>query len=148
MNDELRYSHVEAAADSLKSLGELYTGEIVTADPEGKVQLIIVGQHFDDANSQDMPKSMRWTPFNIFEGQHFQRFVPQVQNSLCVGRQVLAKALDDQYQLERRHLQNNLRGSNALRGSIALGAALGGVALLAGIGLARPQARLLLTLEL
>ena len=28
MNDELRYSHVEAAADSLKSLGELYTGEI------------------------------------------------------------------------------------------------------------------------
>lgn len=115
MKDEMRYSKMGAAAQWLATLGNLYVQEIVHADPEGKVQFIVIGKHFNDSDATDagIPTSMRWTPISIFEEEHFRRFVPQMHNAVSTGRDVLVKALDKQQKLERCYLRNDLRASAA-----------------------------------
>ena len=111
IRDDLRYSSIGGAQESLAALGELYTGGIVPIDPDGRVQLLIVTQHFDLASTEQLPKALRWTPISIFEARHFGRFVPQVRDAVSNGKHVILKALDAQQTMGGQN--RDLRGSNA-----------------------------------
>lgn len=98
--DDLRYSQTSGAAESLAALGGLYTKEIILADPEGKVQLIVVARHLDASQTEAFPNTLHWLPVAFFEAHCFRRFLPSVHRAVCISKQVLSKALTDQRVLE------------------------------------------------
>ena len=124
VRDELRYSQVAAASESLSTLGELNAEGVVLPDPAGKVQLIVVSKHFDATNVDSelqFPKGMRWQPFNIFEAEHFQRYIPELFSMISFGKVITQNALSIQSILNYKAFTEagGLRGSSApsMRGS-------------------------------
>ena len=121
MKDELRYSRVGGAVQSLEALGELYTSEIVLADGGGKVQLLIVSRHHDASEPELYPKGIRWQPFNIFEAEHLAHLLPELCGAVCTAKELLHMGLAIQSNLNCMTLQSTpgagLRGSAALRSS-------------------------------
>ena len=60
MHDDLRHSRASRAADVLRSLGSLYTEELVTLGTHGEVQLLIVAKSYSLVCNDTIPASMRW----------------------------------------------------------------------------------------
>ena len=124
ISDDLRYSQTAGASDSLAALGEMYTKEIVMADTSGKVQIIVILRHHTAAEQQvQYPKPMRWHPFNVFEAELFQSYMPKVHNAIVAGKELLHRGLAMQTNLNFVAITNGgdgkeLRDSAAsLRGS-------------------------------
>ena len=123
MREELRYSSVSGAIECLGSLGQLYKKEVVIADPEGKVHLLIVCKHYTFAGLDTFPSSMTWHPFPICEARVFRHFWPIAQQKLSTGKDLLLSVST----LQERTLGSRLRGSNLRSsGSSAAGGSLRG----------------------
>ena len=114
-HDELRYSRVEGAMETLEALGEVYTQEIVVADESARIQLVVVINHHDASRTESKPKGFRWAPFQLFEAQHLKNFSASVHERVNVGKQIIARgrAAADQITMCKRR-STLLRGSGAL----------------------------------
>ena len=117
ISEDLRYSSIEGAAESLRAVGVLFKDEIILADPAGKVQLVVLYRHLTLGEAETFPSRMQWTPFPIFEARCFQRFMPTALDSICMGKDLALQAQCLRLQQLQCLHTSHLRGSGSSRGS-------------------------------
>ena len=118
IKEELRYSSIAGAVESLDSLGTLHKDKIILADPGGRVQLVLICKHHDLGVSESFPNTLHWQPFPIFEANHYNLFAPQLLMETCEAKDMVLKGLAVHATLCSRHVSNSLRGSGGgIRGS-------------------------------
>lgn len=112
--DQLRYSKPMGPTHSISALGHLCTKDIILADPDGRVQLVLICKHHNAIDDTAFPKDLRWIPFPLFEAQHFARYMPEPYDALVMGLDLKQRcaAVQD----KRAHASDALRDS--LRDSI------------------------------
>jgi len=119
--DDMRYSKALGAVAMLSSLGQLYTPEIILADPSGSVQLLLVCNHCDVGSEEQFPKALRWTPFTLFEAHLYRTLMPTPHDALSVCKDLVRKGASMEFTLRKSGsdaLRDSLRGSGeALRTS-------------------------------
>ena len=108
--EELRYSSVSGAAESLESLGTLHKSEIVLAEPQGKVQLLLVCKHYELGDADAFPSTLQWQPFSVFEARHFNSFAPKVLQKVGLAKDLSLEAQFLHTALYSLHV-SHLRGS-------------------------------------
>lgn len=83
--DDLRYSKVSQAADSLTSLGSLYDVEVLNLDADQQAQVVVFCRTYD-LKCDETYTGMRWYPLELFEARHYWRFLPEQFGQYCSSK--------------------------------------------------------------
>ena len=112
IRDDLRCSGVDAATASLAALGGLFKQEIVLADPEGKVQLLLMCRHYSVEGAEEFPSSLQWHPLPFFEARHYAKFTPSRVQATSLGKALVFKSNELQSAVAKPMLRDSdLRSS-------------------------------------